>query len=278
MTMRSTSCSITVIVPAYNESERIVGTLRAVDAWLAAHTGSSEILVVDDGSTDRTALTVRGVADELERPIRVVRYKENRGKGFALKVGFEQARGEKIVFMDADLSVSADQVATLIEQLDAGADIVIGSRGLLKSKVRVRQPWYRVLLGGCFSLLVRLFVARCHDATCGFKAYQRDVGRDLFSRTRIDDWAFDAEVLMLAGMLGYVVKEIPVRWEDRIGTRVQVWRDVKSSLFGLVAMTINRMQGLYDEPRPSRVALDVWDAAHPDGAPAPHPDASAAAE
>jgi dolichyl-phosphate beta-glucosyltransferase len=147
---------------------------------------------VDDGSRDATSDVVRAVAGTLAVPVRLARYGTNRGKGHALKVGFALSRGDRLLFSDADLSTPIEMADRLLSRLDEGYDLALGSRRMSGADLKVRQPRHREFLGSIFTLLVRLLAAPVSDATCGFKAFQGKVGRDLFARLRIEDWSFDA--------------------------------------------------------------------------------------
>jgi dolichyl-phosphate beta-glucosyltransferase len=250
--------ALSLVIPAFDEAARLGESLRVAGEYLAAQPYACEILVVDDGSRDATAAVAREVAERLRVPVEVLRYAPNRGKGHALKVGFERARGERILFSDADLSTPIEECARFLVELDRGADVVIGSRWLRGADVRVYQPWYRVLLGSVFTLLVRLLAARVSDATCGFKAYRGAAGRELFARSRVAGWSFDAEILCIAGRLGLRVVELPVAWRDVRGSKVNLFRDVIGSLLGLLRIRWNLLRGLYERPRPVEVELEVW--------------------
>ena len=249
---------LSVVVPAYNEERRIPATLQAISNHFAAAPYAVELLVVDDGSSDDTVAAVRALAPSLALPLRLLRYAPNRGKGFALKVGFAASRGERVLFSDADLSTPIEEADRLLAELDQGADIVIGSRKRAKAHIEVRQPWLRESLGKGFTFLVRMLVADVTDATCGFKAYRGDVGRDLFSRIRVFDWSFDAEILLLARQRGARLAEVPVRWSHQAGTKVDLRRDVLRSLQGIARIRWYAALGRYDAPFPLDVVADAW--------------------
>ena len=236
---------LSLIVPAFNEAERIVDPLREIGAYLGARAYTSEIIVVDDGSVDATVDVVCKVAGTLPVPVRILSHRRNHGKGYALKVGVAAARGERILFTDADLSTPIREAGRLLQSLDDGYDIAIGSRRAPGSLVNKRQPWYREQMGRVFTSLVRYLIADVSDATCGFKAFESSVGKELFARTRVHGWSFDAELLMIARQRGYRLREIPVQWEDRAGTKVSLLRDVTTSLVGLARIRINAALGRY---------------------------------
>lgn len=243
--MTATPVGLSVVVPAYRESVRIPAGLRAIDDYLVARGEPAELVVVDDGSPDDTADVVRRLAAELTTPVRLVLSRANRGKGHALKLGFANAGGRRILFTDADLSTPIEFADALLERVDAGTGFVLGSRKMAGARLEVRQPWLRETLGKGFTRLARWLIADVTDVTCGFKAFDGDVGRDLFSRVRIDDWSFDAELLLIARQRGYAFCEVPVAWQDREGTKVRLLRDIASTLAGLLRMRVHLLLGRY---------------------------------
>jgi dolichyl-phosphate beta-glucosyltransferase len=266
---------LTVVVPAFEEAGRIREPLKRIADHLVAGTHAAEIVVVDDGSRDATRDAVREVAAGFSVPTRLLGYDRNRGKGYALAVGFAAARGNRILFTDADLSTPIDELERLLARLDAGADVVIGSRKNAEAQVLEHQPWLRETLGKGFTLLVNLTLTRASDVTCGFKLFRAETGRDLFSRVRILDWGFDAEVLFLAERSGARVDEVGVRWEDCEGTKVRLLRDVVGSLLGLVRIRWNAFRGVYADAVPPRPAIEVY--ANPAARPASAPVEAGAA-
>ena len=252
------SIVLSIVVPAWNEAKRIETTLLAISRHFAAQADACELIVVDDGSRDETAAVVRALAPALALPLTVLRYAPNRGKGFALKVGFAATRGARVLFSDADLSTPIEEADALLAALDAGADVAIGSRKRARAQIEVHQPWLRETLGKGFTLLVRWLIADVTDATCGFKAYRGDAGRDLYARMRVFDWSFDAEMLRVAAQLGLHTTEVPVRWRDQVGTKVDLRRDVLRSLLGIARIRVHAFAGRYAEPLPVDVAVERW--------------------
>jgi glycosyltransferase involved in cell wall biosynthesis len=254
----SASPRVTVIVPVYNESTRLREPLTAVQTYLQAQPYQAELVVVDDGSDDGTFEMVRdatcgGV------PVRAFRYARNAGKGYAIKYGVAQARGELILFTDVDLSTPIDEAGALLARLEDGADVVIGTRKTPGARIVVRQSWLRETLGRGFTWLVRHAITDVSDVTCGFKAFRAAAARDIFARLRIYDWSFDAEALMLARTLGYRLDEVPVTWQDRPGTKVRMLRDVVGSLVGLARIRWNMARGVYRTPAGALQPGEVWE-------------------
>ena len=220
--------SVSVIIPAYNEAARLPLTLRATADYFAARSEPFEILVVDDGSADETAQIVAGFA--AEHPgwsVQCLGYGGNRGKGFAVRYGMLRASGDRRVFCDADLATPAEEYEVVLTAMEReGAQIGIGSRPLRQSHLMVHQPWVREWLGRGFNKAVRvLAVPGIADTQCGFKVFTAEAATDVFSRCRLDGFAFDSEALYIARRLGYTIAEVPIRWSHKDGSKVSMVRD-----------------------------------------------------
>jgi dolichyl-phosphate beta-glucosyltransferase len=213
---------LSIVIPAYNEEERLGPTLSVVARYLAGKPFATEVIVVDDGSTDGTAEVARG-ALEAAAGGRVLSRPGNLGKGFSVKEGVLASRGRVVLFSDADLSTPIEEFDKFLPKLERGDDVVIGSRGLPDSVIEVRQARMREAMGKVFNLLVRRFVIRgFRDTQCGFKAFRRAAAMDLFSRLRTKGFAFDVEILLLARRLNYRVGEVPVVWRNSRSSRVRM--------------------------------------------------------
>jgi dolichyl-phosphate beta-glucosyltransferase len=225
---------LSVIIPAYNEEQRLQASLERVVSYLDRQPFGTEVLLVDDGSTDNTTPIARNYAGE-HATVRILRYATNRGKGHAVRVGMSEADGQLMLLCDADLSTPIEDVEKLLPWLDDGYEVVIGSRALPDSDLRVHQPWLRERLGRTFNLLVRLLGVRGFaDTQCGFKLFTRRAARDIFPRLFTDRWAFDVEALLVARKMGYRIREVPVTWVNAPGTKVNVVRDAFSTLRDLL--------------------------------------------
>jgi len=203
--------ALSVVIPAYNEQARLGSTLDRVIAYLDATRPGYELIVADDGSKDDT----RGVAESRAaqgHPVRVVALGQNRGKGAAVRAGMLAARGERILFSDADLATPIEELVKLEAELDRGADIAIASRAARGADIKVRQHPIRELMGRIFNVIVRTAVlGGIKDTQCGFKLFTRAAAHDLFGRATIDGFAFDVEILWLARDT-YRIAEVPVVW------------------------------------------------------------------
>jgi dolichyl-phosphate beta-glucosyltransferase len=215
---------LSIIIPAWNEEKRIGASLQAIKGYLAGKPFAAEVLVVDDGSTDRTSeVTRRALEGRVAH--RVIRLETNQGKGHAVKTGVLASSGKVILFTDADLSTPVEELDKFLAKLDEGFDVVIGSRALPGCDIRVRQARPREAMGKFFNRLVRLFVMDgCLDTQCGFKVFRRAAAMDLFSRLRTKGFAFDVELLVLARKSGFRVAEIPVVWCNFEPSRVRMVR------------------------------------------------------
>lgn len=257
---------LSVVIPAYNEEHRLPPNLRRVLCYLSKQPYLFEVIVVDDGSEDRTVDRVREIAAEDVR----VHLIENPhyGKGYTVRTGMLAARGEIVLFTDADLSTPIEELARLLPYFEQGYDIVIGSREGGGARQRVGEPFYRHLQGRIFNYIVQTFaVPGIQDTQCGFKAMRREVAQVLFSRLRIHDGSagpvagsmvtgFDVELLFLALKHGYAVKEVPVEWYYGQESKVNPLRDSWRLLRDVLLVRWNELLGRY-EPDPLEVPETV---------------------
>ena len=234
---------LSVVIPAYNEAKRIGATLIDVHAYLVKQSCSAEIIVVDDGSADRTADVVRS-----EFPaVHVISYSENRGKGHAVRTGMLAAKGEVRLFFDADGSTPIEELDKALPHFDAGADIVIGSRMVQGANVLVHQHWLRERVGRFYNVvLLALGLTRMRDTQCGFKAFTARATEICFTRQTMERFSFDVEALCIAQRHGLRIVEVPVRWIISPDTRVHMVRDAVSTLRDLLAIRRNLLRGVYD--------------------------------
>ena len=206
---------ISIIIPAYNEEKRIGVTLEKTLAYLAVRPWPCELLVVDDGSSDRTADQVREVA-RCHPEVQCLQNERNRGKGYSIRRGVERARGRYIGFMDADYKTDIATLDEVVKYLEEGDDGVIGDRTLTASRIEVVRRPYRQWGSDMFRGLMHRLIGleEFGDTQCGFKFFRAEVMRDLFSHQRVDGYMFDVEILLLASRSGYRIRRIPVKWSD----------------------------------------------------------------
>ncbi|HOW88524.1 MAG TPA: glycosyltransferase family 2 protein [Candidatus Omnitrophota bacterium] len=215
---------LSVVIPAYNEAERLPQTLDSILGFLKQQSYDSEIVVSDDGSSDQTVQ----VAEEKLRdfPHQILKTPRNRGKGHAVRQGMLAAKGEYVLFTDADLSTPISEVLRFIAHLLKDQDVVIGSRALPESQVEIHQNFLRETMGKIFNRIARLWAFQgVHDSQCGFKCFRKGVAHDLFSAQKLDGFSFDVEIIYLAQKRGYRILELPVVWRNSPKSRVQVLRD-----------------------------------------------------
>ncbi len=241
---------LSVVIPAYNEESRLPATLDRIGDYLRGQDYGYEVIVVSDGSRDRTAAVAQEWRPE-DFPLEVIDRKENRGKGYTVREGATRARGKYILFSDADLSTPIEEVEKFFPFFREGFEIVIGSRSLKDSDIVVRQPFHRVLMGRVFNGLVRvLAVGGIADTQCGFKCFSRRAAEEIFPRCRIEGFSFDVEILYLARKLKLPVREVPVRWIDAPGSSVSPLRDSTLMLIDIFRVKFYAIGRAYSPPKP----------------------------
>jgi glycosyltransferase involved in cell wall biosynthesis len=241
-----------IIIPAYNESARICGTLEKILAFVRSQGWSAEIIVVNDGSTDGTSLIVQGYAARHPN-LRIIENPGNRGKGYSVRNGMLHATGEILLFSDADLSTPIEDSTQLLDAIERGADVAIGSRWL-RTELQVQpQPLHRRIFGRAFNLALRLVLGLGYkDTQCGFKAFTRCAAQTIFPLQHIERWGFDPEILFLAMRFGFRVEEVPVQWAHREGTHISPLRDGMKMLLEMLRVRWYAITGKYDV-RPASV-------------------------
>ncbi|PYL44574.1 MAG: glycosyl transferase [Verrucomicrobia bacterium] len=227
-----------VVIPCFNEAARIGGTLRSTLDYLTANAPQSELIVVNDGSTDATAAIAREKLDGATIQTRLLENFPNRGKGAAVRSGLLAAREPIGLFSDADLSTPLTETPKLIEPIaNDEVHIAFGSRALDRSLIGIHQPWRREQAGRVFNLLVRVATGLPFwDTQCGFKAFRLDVCRPILEAARINGFAFDVELLLLAHRAGLRIREIPVRWNHAEGSKVRFFHDSLRMLREVIAL------------------------------------------
>jgi dolichyl-phosphate beta-glucosyltransferase len=237
----ATRTALTLILPCYNEAERLPQTLTAYLAQLSRQPGEVEVLVVDDGSTDQTFAVAQAIAAQDDR-VRIIRSQPNHGKGFGVRTGMLQATGELLVFTDADGSYGPGEVARVTAAL-ADAPVTIGSR----PAGWATGPPARRLASRLFNRAIQALLGLPFaDTQCGLKGFRRHAALELFGRARLDGYAFDVEILFLARRLGLAVSEVPVRAEVRDGSKVQLVVDALAMLGDVLRVRRWAVTGGYD--------------------------------
>lgn len=240
---------LSVVVPAYNECDRLGQSVPALLQYLGMHWAArAELIIVDDGSSDQTSdVAAAALANAGDTPARLIRLPRNRGKGFAVRTGLLSARGRIALFTDADLATPLTETPKLIEPIQQGDfAVVFGSRALDRRLIEVHQPWRREQGGRVFNQLVRRLTGLpFRDTQCGFKAFQRAVCRPLFEAATIDRFGFDVELLCIAQLAGLRLCEMPVRWLHQTGSKVEFLRDSWRMVSEIRTIRRQARQGVY---------------------------------
>ena len=237
-----------IVIPAFNESTRIPATLDSVVGCIRAHGWDAEVIVVDDGSTDTTADVVRAFAQKAPE-LRLLQNPGNRGKGYSVRAGMLAARGDVVLFTDADLSAPIEEAERLFAAIAEGADIAIGSRWLQRDRQTQRQPLYRQFFGRCFNAVTRTVMGLSFaDTQCGFKAFTHAAAQTVFQLQTIERWGFDPEILFIALKRGYWILEVPVSWGHDERTRMSYLKDGMKMLEEISIIRWNAFRGRYNKP------------------------------
>ena len=242
--MNSSSPDLSVVIPSYNEELRLPGTLDRIAAYLQTYGGAAEVLVVDDGSKDRTAAVAESYRGKIPL-LRVVSNKVNRGKGYSVRHGMQEARGRIALFTDADLSAPIEEAGKLIAALENN-DVAIGSRAMDRSLITVHESRFREFAGIIFNKIVRIILwLPFVDTQCGFKAFRRESCEVIFEQQRIERFGFDPELLYLARHHGLRTVEIPVRWGHSAATKVSMFRDSIQMFMDVFTVRWKALTGCY---------------------------------
>ena len=244
--MNSPPLDLSIVIPAFNEERRLPKAIERVGSYLTARSLRAEIIVVDDGSSDATSKLIESYCGRYP-DLRLISNGVNRGKGSSVRHGVLEARGEIVLFTDADLSTPIEEADKLLVALhEKGYDVAIGSRGMDSSLIEVHQSVFREQAGNLFNLLVRWVAGlEFSDTQCGFKAFRREPARIIFEQQRIERFGFDPEILFLAKRHGLRVAEIPVRWSHDSATKVNVVGDGIRMFLELGVIRWNSLRGLY---------------------------------
>lgn len=234
---------ISVVIPAYNEEKRIEPTLKKVINYLENNFDKYEIIVVDDCSTDNTN---KIVSKYKKNNIKILRNKKNKGKGYSVKRGIQNAKYPLVLFSDSDLATPIEELGEFMNHIKE-YDIIIASRNMKESYIKVKQPLYRQFMGKTFPLLVNLIALRgFKDTQCGFKLFKTDIAKKIVSLQTLKGFSFDVEILFIAKKLGYKIKEVPVVWIDKEDSKVSPIKDSIKMLVDLFKIRYNNLLGKYE--------------------------------
>lgn len=237
-----------IVIPAYNEGTRLGATLDRVLSCIASQRWDAEVIVVNDGSRDQTPDLVRKYAQQ-HPALRLLENPGNRGKGYSVRAGILNARGETLLFTDADLASPIEEAVKLFAAIQSGADVAIGSRWLQPETQTHRQSLLRQFYGRLFNLALRVLLGlNFKDTQCGFKAFTRHAALTLFPLQRIEGWGFDPELLYLAHRARLDVKEVAVEWSHQEGTRISPLRDGLRMFVEVLKIRWNALTGEYSRP------------------------------
>jgi glycosyltransferase involved in cell wall biosynthesis len=239
---------LSIIIPSFNEELRLPATLEKIARYIERERRSTEVIVVDDGSTDRTAEVAESFRGRFSQ-LRVLANGANRGKGYSVRHGSLEARGEMILFTDADLSAPIEEAGKLLAALK-DHDVAIGSRAMDRRLIAVRESAFREFAGIIFNKIVRIVLwLPFVDTQCGFKAFRRERCRVIFEQQTIERFGFDPELLYLARHHGLSTVEVPVRWAHSPATKVSMMRDSVQMFLDVLIIRGNALRGRYRKER-----------------------------
>ena len=226
--------SISVVIPCFNEEKRLFETLHRIDNYFTNKGVDFEVIVVDDGSIDSTVKSIKAISNEIKNLSLYVN-PHNMGKGYSIGLGISKSKYEYILFTDADMSTPIEEFDKFLARINDGKKIIIGSRKMAGANVIVKQPVIREFMGKAFTRLSNLILGtNFSDFTCGFKCFETSVAKEIFSKSRINRWSFDSEILYLTKKLNYDVVEVPVTWHDDRATKVNLKKDILGSFTELI--------------------------------------------
>jgi len=241
-----------VIIPAYNEEKRLPSTLESVHKYLTDTERSFEIIVVDDGSVDKTKEVVNAFAAD-HCGLRLITHSPNMGKGFSVREGMMRAEGDLLLLDDADGASPIEELVRLEDAIKNGADVAIGSRAKPSDETVVNALSHRKHIGNTFNMIVQtLLLPGLFDTQCGFKMFKREVAHDLFSIARLDRYAFDVEILYLAKEKGYQIAEVPINWTNVEGSKINLVTDPMNMLAEIAKIFLGKWFGRYGKLAPSK--------------------------
>ena len=238
---------LSVIIPAYNEEKRLPKTIEDIGNYLKNQNFESEIIIVSDGSTDKTVEVAKSFSNKFKN-LKIIDYKENKGKGFGVREGMLKAKGDFRIFTDADNSTPISEIEKFWKEFETGADIVVGSREIKGAILDPPQPLFRRFVGECFKLLRKIIVGlwEIQDTQCGFKCFKKETVERIFLKCKIDRFAFDPEILILAKKAGYKIKEVPIYWRNDLMSKVKI-KSIFKMAADLIKIRLNLILGKYGQ-------------------------------
>jgi dolichyl-phosphate beta-glucosyltransferase len=258
-TSSNSSLALSIVIPAYNEERRLPLAIRDLKAFFKSSRSDVEVIIVVEKSQDQTSEVAEREIDR-DPMFRLITNNVQRGKGFAVRTGMLEAKGQTVFYMDADLSTPLSEVFSFLATLAApnGPDIVVGSRADSRSKIIKRQSLFRESLGRTFNFFVQLIGVRgLKDTQCGFKAFRRSTVKPIFSRQTVDGFAFDVEVLLLAEQMNFKIVDLPVRWINSPDSKVRIWIDPLKMLWDLIKIRHLVRASLKAKPYDPRESSDA---------------------
>jgi dolichyl-phosphate beta-glucosyltransferase len=238
------STYLSIVIPAYNEEKNIEGTLSEIEAYLLGKEFTHEVILIDDGSIDWTVMKAKEFESRIAG-LKIIESRPNHGKGYVIRKAMLEARGEYVLFMDADNSTTIKEFNKFLPVLSDKFAVYIASRRMSGSSVKV--PFARRALGFVYILMARIILGiGVSDINCGFKVYTQTSSQTVFKKQLMNDWSFDAENLFVAKKYGYKVKEIPVEWKHKYTSKVKPIRDGLKSFWSLVKIRLNDLFGKYN--------------------------------
>lgn len=233
---------LSIVIPAYNEENRIGESLRKINDYLKTQNYEYEIIVVDDGSKDRTVEILMEYSNKISH-LKILNNNHNQGKGYSVKKGIFKSKGDIILFTDADLSTPIEEIDKLLGCFNKGYHIAIGSRALPDSDIKIYSAWYRQLMGKTFNKIIRLVLnLDYYDTQCGFKCFQRAAALEVFESLQLNGFSFDVEALYIAKQRGLKVKEVPVCWYNSPESKVKLIRDSSRMFWDILKIRFNGVQ------------------------------------
>lgn len=231
---------LSIVFPVFNEELRLKKTFEAIELFKKPDIFSDvEIIFVDDGSSDKTLELIKNY--KCSYPVFVKNYNKNRGKGFAVKTGMLASRGDYILMLDVDMSTPFSEFKKFYSPIENGCHIIIGSRKINGSSVIKYQPFFRELMGKCFTFLAKIITGNnISDFTCGFKCFSKKSAMEIFSKTKIERWSYDAEILFLAKKFGFKICEVGIAWENDEHTKVRLGIDTLQSFWDLIKIRLRK--------------------------------------